>query len=241
MNINEIYFEEIDSTSTYIKEHFNQLDNFTFVSTSFQSKGRGRTNRVWYSNKKENIMFSFLILDKSLIKKYKDLSLASAYVLAKVIKRIYPNLSIKIKWPNDVYVNKNKISGILLESHLNNQVIDGIIVGIGLNCNQITFPPDLIYPVTSLKKELNLDVDIYSLRTIIEEELYSYLNSLKENNNEHILFSRNNNYLKDKEVYATINNEKKLIKVIDINDDCSLKIKVDDKIINIISGEITFH
>lgn len=241
MKINEIYFEEIDSTSTYIKNHFHELDNFTFVSTSFQSKGRGRTNRVWYSNKKENIMFSFLITNKLLIKKYKDLSLASAYVLANVIKKNFPILSIKIKWPNDVYVNNKKISGILLESHIDNQEIDGIIIGIGLNCNQIVFPEDLIYPVTSLKKELNLDIDISLLRKTIEEELYLYLNSLKKGNIEHITFSKNNNYLKDKVVYANINNEKKLIEVIDINDDCSLKIKIDDKIIDIISGEITFH
>lgn len=241
MKINEIYFEEIDSTSTYIKNHFNELDNFTFVSTSFQSKGRGRTNRVWYSNKKENIMFSFLITDKFLIQKYKDLSLATAYILANLIKKLYPVLSIKIKWPNDIYVNDKKISGILLETHISNQDIDGIIIGIGLNCNQIDFPTNLIYPVTSLKKELDLDINITSLRKSIEKELYIYLNTLKNNNKEHIIYAKNNNYLKNKEVYATINNEKKFIKVIDINDDCSLKIKVDDKIIDIISGEITFH
>lgn len=241
MKINEFFFEEIDSTSTYIKKHFKELDNFTFVSTSFQTKGRGRTNRVWYSNKKENIMFSFLITDKFLIKKYKDLSLATAYVIANLLKKLYPTLSLKIKWPNDVYVNDKKILGILLESHIINQEIDGIIVGIGLNCNQIDFPIDLIYPVTSLKRELNIDINIFSLRKRIEEELYIYLNSLKNNNKEHIIFAKNHNYLKDKEVYGTINNEKKFIKVIDINDDCSLKIKVDDKIIDIISGEITFH
>ena len=47
-------------------------------------------------------------------------------------------------------------------------------------------------------------------------------------------------YLKDKEVYISYNNEKKKIKVIDINDDGSLKSILDDKQIDIYSGEVTF-
>ena len=52
---------------------------------------------------------------------------------------------------------------------------------------------------------------------------------------------RNNNYLKDKEVFASINNKQELVKVIDVNEDNSLKILLDEEIINIFSGEITFH
>ena len=52
-----IHFETIDSTNTYLKENYEKLDNFTFVSADFQSAGRGRNNRNWKSEKGENLLF----------------------------------------------------------------------------------------------------------------------------------------------------------------------------------------
>ena len=49
-----IHFETIDSTNTYLKENYKDLDNFTFVDASFQTNGKGRNNRTWKSEKGEN-------------------------------------------------------------------------------------------------------------------------------------------------------------------------------------------
>lgn len=243
MNYKEIHFDTIDSTSTYIKNNFDKIDEMTFVTASYQSQGRGRNSRVWYSKKDENLMFSFCIKDESLFLMYKDLSLALAYILAKAIYGLYFIDDISIKWPNDVYINSSKISGILLETHMSGEKIDGIIIGIGVNLNQKEFPSDLIFPVSSLSLILNKDIDINFFKDFLFKKIIFYLNKMKNEPGlkNHIEYAKKHNYLKDKEVYATISGIKKKVKVLDINNDCSLKIEVDDMIKDIISSEITFH
>ena len=80
-----IHFETIDSTNTYLKENYEKLDNFTFVSADFQSAGRGRNNRNWKSEKGENLLFSLLIKDKALIDKFSSLSVISAFSIIKAL------------------------------------------------------------------------------------------------------------------------------------------------------------
>ena len=45
--VKEIHFESVDSTSTYIKKHHEELGNLTFVSADYQSNGHGRMGRSW--------------------------------------------------------------------------------------------------------------------------------------------------------------------------------------------------
>ena len=59
------HFEELDSTSTYLKKNYLKYDNMTFISASYQTNGHGRNNRNWHSNPKENLLFSILIKDKN--------------------------------------------------------------------------------------------------------------------------------------------------------------------------------
>ena len=128
MNYHYIHFEEIDSTNNYLKNSYQLLDNFTFVTADYQSKGKGRNDRVWESSKGLNITFSILIKDSKLLEVSTILSLMTAVELAKLLDR-YGIDNVSIKWPNDVYVNCKKIAGILLEGNVPNYVV----VGVGLN------------------------------------------------------------------------------------------------------------
>ena len=130
----ELFFETIDSTNTYLKQNYENLDNFTFVRADLQTSGRGRSSRKWLSKKGDNLLFSLLIKDKELINKYKALSINSAYLVLKILEE-YGLKNLSLKWPNDIYVNGNKICGILLES-VSKQEIECLIIGIGLNVNQ---------------------------------------------------------------------------------------------------------
>ena len=64
---------------------------------------------------------------------------------------------------------------------------------------------------------------------------------IKKGNQTYLSIAKNNNFLLNKEVFAEIGKEKKLVKVIDINDDNSLKILVDGIEKSLFAGEITFH
>ena len=233
--MNSIHFETIDSTNTYLKQNYKNLDNFTFVSADFQSAGRGRNNRNWKSEKGESLLFSLLIKDESLMSKFKGLSLISALSVIEAIN--IDNLSIK--WPNDIYYKDNKLVGILLEAVSTNK-LECLIIGIGINVNQKEFIGDYKRQPTSLYKILNKDVDINSLKEKVYTRIEYNFNLVKDDYDFYSQITKLD-YLKNKEVYAEINNKITDIKVLGINKDYSLKVQKDNDILDLESGEITFH
>lgn len=237
MFLNRIHFETIDSTNQYLKDNYLGLDNLTFVSSDIQTKGRGRNNRNWMSEK-GNLMFSVLIKDEQLFDKYKALSIVSAYTIIESLKELGIN-NLSIKWPNDVYYQSNKLCGILLES-VSTDRLNCLIIGIGLNVNTDNFQGDYIVEPTSLKKITGKNTDIDLLKDLIFDKLVGNLKLVK---NDYDFYSKIKelDYLKDKKVFANINNKKEEVTVKGIDYDYSLKIITDEKEINVETGEISFH
>ena len=234
------HFESIDSTSSYLKREYKSLKNFTFVSSDYQTMGRGRNTRSWISDKNTNLLFSLLIKEESLVNNFASLSILSAISVIKVLEHIgVRNLSLK--WPNDVFVNDKKVSGILLEGISENGALDAIIIGIGINVNQTNFDEGLLINPTSVNIELNKKINLKSFKGKIFKQLLKDITNFINGDNEYITLAKAYNYLKDKEVYASINNERVKVKILDINEDNSLKVLFNDKIHNLISDEVTFH
>ena len=230
-----IHFETIDSTNTYLKENYEKLDNFTFVSADFQSAGRGRNNRNWKSEKGENLLFSLLIKDKTLIDKFSSLSVISAFSIIKALNLEY----LSIKWPNDIYYKDSKLCGILLEAVTRNE-IECLIVGIGLNVNQRDFVGEYKRTPTSLYQITNQTQDMRILKDKVFNQLYNDFMKVKEGYDFYNDI-KEYDYLKDREVYAETNNVVNQIKVLGIDSDYSLKVLQDNKTYNLSSGEVTFH
>lgn len=231
MNYHAIHFDEIDSTNNYLKNSYKLLNDFTFVTADYQSKGKGRNDRVWSSNKGDNLMFSFLIKNPVLLRKYGALSLITAIEVAKLLEA-YNFKEVKIKWPNDVFINDKKVCGILLEG----QILEYLVIGVGLNVNQKIFPDDLRRPATSLSLEMNKSFDIKE----IEKELFSNIvnDYLSLNEKPFLEYFRNHNYLLNKRVRVLINDEPFIGEVVGIDDNFYLQIKTRDMLLHIDSGEI---
>ena len=231
MNYHVIHFDEIDSTNNYLKNSYKLLNDFTFVTADYQSKGKGRNDRVWSSNKGENLMFSFLIKNPKLLKKYGALSLITAIEVAKLLEA-YNFKEVKIKWPNDVFINDKKVCGILLEG----QILEYLVIGVGLNVNQKIFPDGLRRPATSLSLEMNRSFDIKE----IEKALFSNIvnNYVSLNEQPFLEYFRNHNYLLNKRVRVLINDEPFIGEVVGIDDNFYLQIKTRDMLLHIDSGEI---
>ena len=231
MNYHVIHFDEIDSTNNYLKNSYILLNDFTFVTADYQSKGKGRNDRVWSSNKGENLMFSFLIKNPALLRKYGALSLITAIEVAKLLEA-YNFKEVSIKWPNDVFINDKKVCGILLEG----QILEYLVIGVGLNVNQKIFPDGLRRPATSLSLEMNKSFDIKE----IEKELFSNIvnDYLSLNEKPFLEYFRNHNYLLNKRVRALINDEPFIGEVVGIDDNFYLQIKTRDMLLPIDSGEI---
>lgn len=231
MQYNLLHFKEIDSTNSYLKNTYRLLDNFTFVSADYQSKGKGREDRVWQSESGENLMFSFLIKNEELMKQSSILSILTAVEVAKEIEK-YGIDKVSIKWPNDVLIGDKKVCGILLEG----QVPEYLVVGVGLNVNQKTFPEGLRRPATSLSLELTKDVNIDELKERLFKSIVNNFSSLKTE--EHLDYFRNHNYLQNKRVRVLINNEPFIGEVVGIDDSFCLQILARDMLLHIDSGEI---
>ena len=230
-----IHFEEIDSTNTYLKKEYQNLDNLTFVTADFQSSGHGRNTREWHSNKGENILMSYLIKDRDIIEHFSYVSMFTAVIVAKYLESKGLE-NVTIKWPNDVYVNEKKIVGILLEGAYPNY----LIVGIGLNINQTDFDnKELRHPATSLKLENNgVSIDIEAERN----ELISLFNDLwadfKGDWLKYDNFIKNHNYLSKKRI-KLVDGSRIIIGIVeDIDSQCNLLINIDKEIVKIDSGEI---
>lgn len=167
--MNKIHFNSIDSTNEYLKQNYKILEDLTFVSADYQTKGRGSNNREWESENSKNLLFSFLLLDKSLFQRHEEVSLVTALSIIQVLEKNGIE-ELKIKLPNDVYVKDKKICGTLLESTSLGEM-QCLIVGVGLNVNQESFDGEYRATPTSIYRELGKKQEIERLK----EELYDVI------------------------------------------------------------------
>lgn len=116
-------------------------------TADFQTAGRGRLDHKWLSDRGENLMMSAVLDVAALdVAHAATLPLAAGLAVVKTVKSILgEGADVKLKWPNDVYVSGLKIAGILCE-----RAADAVIVGIGVNVRQKTFPDEISSRATSL-------------------------------------------------------------------------------------------
>ena len=68
--------------------------------------------------------------------------------LLSYISEILPGKRLKIKWPNDIYLEDKNIAGLLIQNQLRSQSISNSVIGIGLNLNQDVFPNELPHAIS---------------------------------------------------------------------------------------------
>jgi BirA family biotin operon repressor/biotin-[acetyl-CoA-carboxylase] ligase len=146
------YFEEIDSTNIQAKRE--NYEDGTVIFAESQTAGKGRKNRKWISHKGLGLYFTIVLKPDIEVNYLSHFSLLFNYSIFKVLQN-YVNGEIKIKWPNDIYLNGKKIAGFLIESSIENNSISKLIVGAGINVNQSIkdFEEDIKKVATSLKIE----------------------------------------------------------------------------------------
>lgn len=146
---NILRFGSITSTNDYLKEH-SYLPTGTVVSTDYQTNGRGTKSNRWESARFQNVLLSFIIKPEMLVCDVVKIVKLVSVSIYKTLKKF--GCESEIKWPNDIMVNEKKIAGILVESSVTKNNVDYVVVGIGINVNQVYFR-QLSDVATSLKKE----------------------------------------------------------------------------------------
>lgn len=143
-------FDELDSTNNYATELLSKSNpsEGTVIKACFQTAGRGQIGRSWKSEPNKNLLCSIILYPKFLLAHEQFLlNMAISIGICDAVQA-FVSEEIFIKWPNDIYIGKRKVGGILIQSNLNGQKIQSCIVGIGLNINQLTFSDSLPNPIS---------------------------------------------------------------------------------------------
>ena len=140
-------FSTIESTNQYLlSKGFNNL----ICLSERQTKGRGRSNKVWFSPLKKNIYISISLPITPLTRKILPLSLVMGLCVARTLNSYHDGF--QVKWPNDIYYDNNKISGVLIETiHYSRFSASLVVIGIGININtemHVHTPYTSLYDIT---------------------------------------------------------------------------------------------
>lgn len=146
----------------------------TIIVAEEQVAGKGRLGRQWYSPIGTGIWMSMILKPKIPPQQAPQLTLLTAVAVIRGIHAI-TGLNCDIKWPNDILLNGKKLVGILTEMQADLDQIQSVIIGIGINVNQISFPEEIKETATSLRIEKGKEINRASIiKSILEnfEELY---------------------------------------------------------------------
>lgn len=126
----------------------------TIVTCEEQTAGKGRLSRNWHSPKSSGIWMSLILRPEIPFQDAPQLTLVAAAAIARAVEK-ETAIKPEIKWPNDLLINRRKITGILTELQAESDRIHSVIIGIGMNINQDSadFPAELKEIATSLYAE----------------------------------------------------------------------------------------
>lgn len=154
-----LYFkEETGSTNNDVKVYAEQgAPHGTTVVSDKQTAGKGRRGRSWESPSGRNTYYSILLKPDFAPDKASMVTLVMALSVAQAIEEVV-GVEAKIKWPNDIVVNKKKVVGMLTEMSVTPELneIQYVVVGVGTNVNAESaeeFPEEIRQTATSLRIE----------------------------------------------------------------------------------------
>ena len=166
-------FSSLSSTNTYTTELLSKSNppEGTVILTYNQTAGRGQIGSKWESAPDKNVSMSVILHPKFLAAREQfNLNATVSLAIFDVVSQYVDN--VKVKWPNDIYIGKKKVAGILIQNTLTGKNIQSAVVGIGLNVNQTAFTSDAPNP-TSLKmetgEEIDLDTMVQEIATALEK------------------------------------------------------------------------
>jgi BirA family biotin operon repressor/biotin-[acetyl-CoA-carboxylase] ligase len=167
-----LYFPVIDSTNTKAKQLGEEgYPHGTLVVAEQQNAGRGRRGRSFDSPRGVGIFMTLLLKPEISPNHASMITLVTALAVSRAIAAKTDRPAAGIKWPNDIVMNGKKVVGILTEMSAQFDYVNHIVVGIGINVNNESFPEELKEIATSLFLETG---EHYNRAALIEEILEQF-------------------------------------------------------------------
>ena len=170
MSFKKFFYKKVSSTNDLAIKKINRGTIKGIIIADYQKKGRGQQGKKWLSFKGNIFMTIFFNIKKNM--NIKKITILNCKIIKKVLFQFIKK-TIIIKPPNDLFINKKKICGILQEIKIKNES-KFLIIGIGINL--VKSPKIKNYPTTNILKETGIKVKKYDLIKNIEK---SYIKNLK--------------------------------------------------------------
>ena len=182
-----IEFKKVESTnktSLELQQEEILLDG-TVIRAYEQSSGKGQETNQWESEKGKNLTIS-VVLYPFFIEPARQflINIFISLSVMDLVSELLPGKNVKIKWPNDIYVDKKKVAGILINNTIKGNSFDYSVIGIGININQEVFKSDASNPVSVkniLGKKIGRELLLARLLGVFEKE-YLYFSRTNDFN-----------------------------------------------------------
>ncbi len=241
------FFEETDSTNTQAKLYAeNGAESGTLFVAEKQNGGRGRRGHNWISPAGSGVWMTLLLRPDIEPVNASMLTIVSAMAVTSAIKKEASmqgvDIECKIKWPNDVVVNKKKTCGILTEMSVQMDAVNYVVIGIGINVNTEHFEDEIKDTASSLYVESGKHFKRSRLIVFFAEEFTKYYKIFMENQNLSGLKDDYNKMLVNKDNVVKIINKEETFTgtALGIDDKGELEVvKEDGSHTMIVSGEVS--
>ena len=194
--------DRVDSTNNYAMAalHAGTAKHGMAWFAKDQVSGKGQRGKQWISPVGENIIMSIVIEPPLFFSARSFLFNAVISNTCHTFLNAHIKDEIKIKWPNDIYLDDRKAGGILIENIYKGTTWKWSVVGIGINVNQIEFPATLKNAV-SLKQITGENYDAIELAKELYEMILASISNIGRSNLSEIIKTYNTNlYLANKKV-----------------------------------------
>lgn len=231
---NFLLFPEIDSTNEMAKRIYADLPVPSVIVSEYQSAGKGRRGRSFYSPKGTGMYFTVILNIKENLSDSILITSLAAVVTADAIRKLTDKKAM-IKWVNDIYINDKKVCGILTEliTDCENRPVR-IIVGIGINFASV-FPDD----ISEIAGNIGNDINRNELLAMICDNLAEKYDTIE--NRDFINKYRDYSNIIGKNITYTDKGITKHGKAVDINDSGHLVIENSSGHVTLSTGEITIR
>ena len=194
-----VYYEETDSTNNRAKEAGAKgCGHGTLFVAERQAAGKGRRGRGWESPAGTSIYMTLLLRPAILPAKAPQLTLLMAVAVVEGIREV-TGINCQIKWPNDIVLHGRKVCGILTEMSTEIDYINHVVIGVGVNVNQETFPEELRERAISLKTELGGSIRRSELIAAVMESFEACYETFLKTEDLSVLKARYNSLLVNKD------------------------------------------
>ena len=233
--------EAIDSTNNYAKKiaQDSNVTNYCII-TDYQSSGRGRKGRSFYSPNKNGIYMSLVLRPQLKLQDAQLITIIAALAIVDALESCF-GIKADIKWLNDIYLNGKKLAGILTEGEivLENSTYRYLVVGIGINIfTDKNLPTELKNIYTALDQVIDGTIQRDILIASIINHFYDYYEKLETRKTQTIRQYKKHCFILGQEI--TVNDDCEKFLAVDISPEGHLMIKDKNGALKALnSGEIS--